>query len=939
MYQHDPNKRQKLNRDQAISAGLVQVSNETYLTTNIVNISTFDGTPQHGLQANFNQNRTTQIIGNTSSSEIAISSAEIQTKTLPVFQPQVKLGSDPDQLIYEIGYSSVWSGCLLNGAQAGSASAILTNDTEAQIQRQQLGGAPTFQNDYSAVSISDAYNNSFTLYSMDPTVKHTLLKAFIDYHCSSSNALFQNTPLKPVFIPSTYTPIIAMLPLRTEAAPTATPSGTYVAVKDATGFSVGQRVHFFGTSSTSDNKEYSVYAVIKSICLYSDLIVSGAMKAPSDAPNLTTTTVLLFDLLSGMAYTEVRTGGYLINTHIDDDGGRIQFLTDEYEFRQKTVTLYSSTSTSAGVGSLTVTIPDTNATSGLGFLRKNNWPVPVELFSSSQPQINGLYYVKTVSLSFSTYTLVLTPINVTAVTVAANGYSSATAIMKLAPNGYTVDCRTTNSTYATFLNCVGFTPTDDYEICQPEYPPIMTPTMRSFKRAYSVEIPCSAYRNLRWQTQDVDVTAGPPTIQQDFGTDSSSTYYNVYDFQQFINQSVNPALASLITAPEVQLLLPAPPALPPLQQQTLEEQSLNVQLKFVSQAYQKAFRVDPATLVFDSTKSYDFGDCVIYNGFVWTPQVRYLRNLGPSLDNANWFRIGDAPRTTALSKNLVFTYNSSSSLMTFTCADVVNTGTLAERVRYLPTPVFITRPLQFSYDGITNLLRYNADPLGFGMTYSYGLLDSINPSDKYTRSLQNSNYASWGKKNATGQGADETFEFESNSSFKFLFDNFPANAIRYIEPTTNGLLVYWTWSQFREFNLFKIPDGYYIQSSESLSSAVSPVQSIVILSKSIPVVQTLLSPATILSDTNAALVNSVGTVGDSDSILGEFYITPGMLSSCRSVIRYQPEQVTYYSLQSTKTFTQFDCIVCYRHRITQKLVPLNLSNYGSVNIKFVFKPT
>jgi hypothetical protein len=225
------------------------------------------------------------------------------------------------------------------------------------------------------------------------------------------------------------------------------------------------------------------------------------------------------------------------------------------------------------------------------------------------------------------------------------------------------------------------------------------------------------------------------------------------------------------------------------------------------------------------------------------------------------------------------------------------------------------------------------------MTYSYGLLDSINPSDKYTRSLQNTNYASWGKKNATGQGADETFEFESNSSFKFLFDNFPANAIRYVEPTTNGLLVYWTWSQFREFNLFKIPDGYYIQSSESLSSAVSPVQSIVILSKSIPVVQTLLSPATVLSDTNAALVNSVGTVGDSDSILGEFYITPGMLSSCRSVIRYQPEQVTYYSLQSTKTFTQFDCIVCYRHRITQKLVPLNLSNYGSVNIKFVFKPT
>jgi len=152
------------------------------------------------------------------------------------------------------------------------------------------------------------------------------------------------------------------------------------------------------------------------------------------------------------------------------------------------------------------------------------------------------------------------------------------------------------------------------------------------------------------------------------------------------------------------------------------------------------------------------------------------------------------------------------------------------------------------------------------------------------------------------------------------------------------LLIYWLWNQYKDASLFD-ESIRFVQSSESLSSTLSPVQSIVILSKSVPVVPTLLSPPAYISDINTAIANTVGTVGDSDSILGEFYIEPGMLTSNRSVIRYHPDHPTMYSLQSTKVFKQIDFSVCYRHRITQKLVPLNLSNYGTVNIKFVFKPT
>jgi hypothetical protein len=925
---HNPNtgesgtKRKFENMSELIAAGLVQTGDETHISTNVVNLSTFDGTPQHGLPCNFNQNRTTQIIGNTSRSQVGIVSAEIQTKTLPVFQPQVKLGTDVDTLIYEVGYSAVWSGCLLNGSQIDSTLSILTDDTEAQIQRQQRAGAPTFQNDFGSVQVYDAYNNSFTLPTMDNGAKHTLLKAFIDYHVSSSSALFQNTPFKPFLIPSRFEPMITLLPLRTEAN-NATITGAYAVVKDASGFTVGDRVHLLGHSSTANNTAYSIYAQITSICTYSDLIITGSMKNPSsDNPNIITSTVLVFAAIAGITATEVRTGGYVINTHISDAGGQIQFLVDEFEFRPRTATLVSSSDITAS-NNVTVTVTAAANTLGQGFLRKDNWPVPVEFTSTDQPELNGVYTVQTITGS-SPFTVVLKPLTITALTVAS--YTAKTGILKLAPNGYTVDRRVLNST---FLNCIGYQPSSELEICIPAYPPSMTRTTRSWKRAYSVELAFSTYRNLRWQTQDVDVRPNAPEIQQDFGIDSGSSYYNVYDFQQFIDTSVNPILDDLLTESN-------PNPLPSFagQQLELDNLSLNQQLQFVSSAYQSAFVSDPALLAYNPATNYLFGAAVIYSGYVWTPQKDGLLGLPPDPYTANWYRIGDAPNTANISRNLVFVYTASQG-MTFTCPGVTNVPTTPEKVRKMNIPTFKTKPITFSYSGPTNLLSYKADINGFGTTFNRDFFDSL-PASKFSRNLGNYNYMSWGLKNATGQGGDETIKFESNSHFKFLFDNFPCRSIRYVEPTTNGLLVYWLWDQNKDDFIFA---GDYTQASESLSSSVSPIQSIVILSKTVPVVQTLLSPAYVITDTNITLGNSTGVVGNSDSILGEFYISPGMLSSCRSVIRYQPEQVSMYSLQSTKVFKQFDYIVCYRHRITQKLVPLNLSNYGSVNIKFVFKPT
>lgn len=920
------NKRSRLDYNELQSAGMIPTGEESYIETNVVNLSVFDGTPKHGLPATFNQNRTTQIIPNTSRSEVGIVRAEIQTKTLPILQPQVKLGTDPDTLIYEVGLSAVWSGCVVNQSIANEGMAIITNDTTAQLNVAQTCGAPTFMGDSSATTtIYDSYGDSFPVNQLLPSnVDNTLLKVFIDFHLSLSSPIFANTPLKPVCIPSVFEPILFMAPLRTEANH-ATITANYVVVNDSYGFQVGDVVRLFGTYDLGGSSvDIPNYVTIQSICLYSDLIVSGSMTHPggNTYQNITTKTCLVFQDLGIMAAADKRTGGYVINTRIDSRGGKLQFLTDQFEFRPRTVTLISS-SNFATANTLTVTLAGTLSE---GFLRTATFTdkyMKIELSSTDQPELNGIYRVLNITGGSSPYTVTLQPIGKCVLTASYTA-TTKTGVIKLASNGYTVDCSTPTDVAPgriQFLNALGFKPTKKLEICDAAYPPVMTQTKNTWKRAYSIEVPVSVYKNIQWQTQDIDITPNAPIYFQDYGTDSGSSYYNVYDFQQFISQCVNPCFEKLIGVNTDQALL------------SLDDLTLNTQLDLVTKAYQQAFTQSEANFAYNSNTNYSYGNTVIADDYVWTVNKLSVRGIPPALNSPSWIRIGVKPRSTALANNLVFSFASGKG--SFVCTGVTTTP---EPVRLARTPKFKTKAPIFHYDSITGLIDYTVDTHSFGETYPYQMISSGNVADKFSRDIRNSNYFSWGYKNATDNDfADETFIIESNSSFKFLFDNFPASAVSYIEPSNNSVLVYWLWSQYTDASLLE-ESRKFIQASESLTSCASPIEAIVILSKTVPVVQTLLSPGTYVSDINSTIVNSIGTVGDSDSILGEFYIEAGMLNSCRSVIRYQPEQPTFYSLQSTKVFKQFDYVVCYRHRITQRLVPLNISNYGTINIKFVFKP-
>jgi len=110
-----------------ISAGVVPTKDIVYFNTNMINIQREDHTNAHGIASSFNQTRVLPIVGRTNRAEVAIKSVDIQTKTLPIFQPQVQLGANVNRLIYEVGLSSTWRNTLISLPPDGSTIDTLSD--------------------------------------------------------------------------------------------------------------------------------------------------------------------------------------------------------------------------------------------------------------------------------------------------------------------------------------------------------------------------------------------------------------------------------------------------------------------------------------------------------------------------------------------------------------------------------------------------------------------------------------------------------------------------------------------------------------------------------------------------------------------------------------------------------------------------------------------
>ena len=1038
------------------------------MSTNMVNIQREDHTNLHGIEATFSQTRVLPIVGKTSRADIALKSVDVQTKSLPIFQPQVQIGADINRLIYEIGLSATWRNSILELPVDGSCITPLIPDEGLTIDDDEQSNtwAPsTFQNTQGAtLPMIDTFNTITTLSLIPTGVKDTLLSILFDYWNNKVNlnvySALRTTCLTPVVVGSGCEKILNVTTQSTGSLA----SALVINVKSTDGFSVGDRVRFFGIVNTLDPQTRirdvfaSVYSIVDDMTspqafalnLTSPAIifdynlpgqVSGVIMQmsppnynpcdvwfvisnpsayqigqvlslaqpnggpPTDPRILALGTITVdsifpyggdyilraFCAINWTTSTQLSSNpvlfatpfaaedGYVINQTVKD-GGHIEFLTDEFEFQPVVMDGMDNTITVANRLFLQNTlVPYTN---DYGFWRgyqpafgqpTNPFTSPVQISvkagaPGSTPQqiadvaklVNGYYRI--VSRQGNNVTYV--PISKTFPATSQNLFGW-TFEVKLAPNFYTLDIQAdelidsvnTTNKYS-FMRALGYTITDSLPIQSATYPPTASTPSKTWTRAYTVSWDFSAYRNLTWVPQDLTANLPrPPLQQQDFGGDSGAvTYYNVYEFNKFLNDCVNLGIQRTINDSTSEIA-------------NLGAFSLNGQLAVAYNAYSALFKFPVADFLWSPSENYVLGDLAI-TGLTSTSLafVAVKSNPGPiprvAVSTIGWFFLGYVPyltgEPTPYALCLKFTQTATHN---FTSAGVENgvpgrVYNLVNQINVTPTspnneflpfstlipvPVFITQAPSFYYnDSSPSLLcSLTYDGYGFGANSvnQIGIPQSRVALYTYKRK-------SWGNQGASN--ADEWLTFESNTSFKFLLDNFPAYCTSY-EDTLSELragvqfpnIEYWVWDHSKTSFDPRTGDSSYevFQTSESMSSCMSPVQSIVVVGNNIPVLEELASPVSYLIDSDSsAFTNRSDTISLTQKVIGEVYPQTVAPYNSRSIVRFEMDVLHYNALLDTKLFKHLEYSLFYRHRITQELIPLVLSNYGSVNIKFVFRP-
>ena len=1042
------------------------------MSTNMVNIQREDHTNLHGIEATFSQTRVLPIVGKTSRADIALKSVDVQTKSLPIFQPQVQIGADINRLIYEIGLSSTWRNSILELPVDGSNITPLIPDEGLTIDddNQSNTWAPsTFSNTQGAtLPMIDTFNTITTLSLIPTGVKDTLLSILFDYWNNKVNlnvySALRTTCLTPVVVGSGCEKILNV----TTGNVGSFAGALIINVKSTEGFHAGDRCRFMGIIDSNDprTKVRTVFATVYSViddltspqaqslnltspAITFDYKLPGEVTGPIQhlSPVFETPAVLWFPIRNSAAYqigqvltlSQPRDGpptdprilslgtivvanilyyptggsfvyiiealasinwtssdpisgnpvtlstpfkaqdGYVINQTVKD-GGHIEFLTDEFEFQPVVMDgMDTSISTTNQLFLQNTLVPYTN---DYGFWRgyqpafgqpTNPFTSPVQIsvksaaVGSSEQDIadvakiiNGYYRIVARAGNNVTYV----PISKTFPASGRNLFGW-TFEVKLAPNFYTMDTQAdelidpvnTTNKYS-FMRALGYTITDSLPIQSATYPPTASVPSKTWTRAYTVSWDFSAYRNLTWVPQDLTANLPrPPLQQQDFGGDSGAvTYYNVYEFNKFLNDCVNLGIQRTINDTTSEIA-------------NLGAFSLNGQLAVAYNAYSSLFKFPVANFLWSPTENYVLGDLAI-TGLTSTSLafVAVKSNPGPiprvAVSTIGWFFLGYVPYLTGepmpYALCLKFTQTATHN---FTSAGVENgvpgrVYSLVNQINVTPTssnneflpfstlipvPVFITQAPSFYYnDSSPSLLcSLTYDGYGFGT-------NSVNqigvPQSRVA--LYTYKRKSWGNQGASN--ADEWLTFESNTSFKFLLDNFPAYCTSY-EDTLSELragvqfpnIEYWVWDHSKTSFDPRTGDSSYevFQTSESMSSCMSPVQSIVVVGNNIPVLEELASPVSYLIDSDSsAFTNRSDTISLTQKVIGEVYPQSVAPYNSRSIVRFEMDVLHYNALLDTKLFKHLEYSLFYRHRITQELIPLVLSNYGSVNIKFVFRP-
>jgi hypothetical protein len=205
-------------------------------------------------------------------------------------------------------------------------------------------------------------------------------------------------------------------------------------------------------------------------------------------------------------------------------------------------------------------------------------------------------------------------------------------------------------------------------------------------------------------------------------------------------------------------------------------------------------------------------------------------------------------------------------------------------------------------------------------------------------------------------------QVEVDDYFHQLFGNWPAQRLSYVDPLTNvttsyvlytpdvtnaGLGVY---PPLPYLNPTVATSGYlpygrvagntpfyytFAQDYPSVGLMWNPVDTIVVVTGEIPLLDDQVSPPFILGDTAPADLSNGNTL----KILAEYVVQPKSHQGpqYRNEIIFEPQTPVRVSLQSSRFFNVFGYQIFMRMKNSGVLRPLAISNGGSVFMRFEFQ--
>jgi hypothetical protein len=305
-------------------------------------------------------------------------------------------------------------------------------------------------------------------------------------------------------------------------------------------------------------------------------------------------------------------------------------------------------------------------------------------------------------------------------------------------------------------------------------------------------------------------------------------------------------------------------------------------------------------------------------------------------------------------------------------------------------PAIGTAAPVLTFNSTNQLFSLNLDSYGFGGTSSQnvddgygGYIDDAANNQANISYFQQANNAalndlardSWG---LTGTAVsttpayttyrhpftvyDEKFNVEADDYFHQLFGNWPTMKLIYTDPqsqlttsyvryfpqavcagltvsnilplqvpttVTSGYLPYGRVAGNQPY-LYVFPQDY-----PSVGLMWNPVDTIVVLTQKVPLVDDLTGPPCILTD---GIFNQAAD-GQTRKILGEFIVKVNVQlgQEYRSEIIFEPQSVVRVPLQSGGPFVDFDYTICMRMKGSNYLRVVSLSNGGSAFMRFEFE--